>query len=613
MHLSTKLSKKLVFIIAIALVLLYTLPQIIQPRELWFSDEVRHASSYYEMHKTNNYFTLSLNGERYTDKPPVYFWFLSAVENITGFSGEKVFFTGLLLSVLAFVSSTYFLAYVCAMPISVIISACCMAITSALPLALSIFSRMDMLFAATINFAFIFFFLAWKKEKSIIYNFIAFTLMGIACLIKGPFALAFPLLASIVYLFWCKRFKRFFSKDLLIGSLGFFIIIFIWLGGIYFSGQFDYLIETFQLQIAGRAVNSWRHAAPVYYYFIFIPLLLLPYSLIPLCIINPKEAKSSSKNILTLTIEKIKNSQKTLAENSENRQLHVKDEDLQAIAGKTWLYCIVCASLFVLTIVSAKLSIYSLPLFPAFFVLLSQSFITSSENRGKYFHQILISILFLFSFLLLIIFLAPYIIKGIELFNASLVMQIPSYLITLLNELNTIYAALAFLLSGFALSLIAKKSQKNTSVKVLLSYTISFGLCVWVIIFSIMPQVSPYLSTKSVALEIKEYINIGYNTISYKVYPGTFTYYSENILIETDESDELDSFLAQNNKAVILTREKYYLRLIDAKNPYISSAKIISETFIADSEYILLLHEVSANNTIQESTEQIIEDIPTIN
>ncbi len=577
--------KKSIFALLLMLVVLYTLPQVIQDRPFWYSDEVRHAATYQAMQENDEYFTLSLNGTRYTDKPPVYFWFLNTIEIITGLEGEKVFFLGTMLSILAFVSSTYFLAYVTKASASIMLCAVCMSLTSAFTLALTQFSRMDTLFAATINFSFALFYLAFDREKAVKLQLSAFILMALACLIKGPFALAFPIVSALVYLFWTKNLKRFFRKDVLFGFLSFMAIILFWFLGIVFEGQLDYIIETFKRQIADRAVDSWHHKAPWYYYIIYLPLLILPYSIIPL--LSIRLSKDSFKSVRN-TIDAIATSRKilTLPLHADNNAL-----DKEKLKGKTYLYCVFISSFLVLTLVSAKLAIYALPLFPVCFILLSQIFINFSTKQTDLFSKLLAFLLFVLALAFLVIKALPVFFAVFSWFDADAYLQLPNYYEKISKDMPSYYIALAFFLASLLLFVLRKSAiiKVNAQVKILLAYTVSLGLCVWVIIFTALPHVNPYLTTKGIAQQVKSFVDEGYTPISYRIYEGTFTYYAENNFINIRKPAQLEEILKNKSPAVLVIRTKYFNIL--EHGPYfmlLQDAKIIDRQYISTTEYMLL-------------------------
>jgi 4-amino-4-deoxy-L-arabinose transferase-like glycosyltransferase len=73
-------------------------------RALWFSDEVRYANAFENVVRAGKWLVLSLNGQPYPDKPPLYFWFLALLHTISRM--PAVFFLGAALSGLAYLFAT---------------------------------------------------------------------------------------------------------------------------------------------------------------------------------------------------------------------------------------------------------------------------------------------------------------------------------------------------------------------------------------------------------------------------------------------------------------------------------------------------------------------------
>lgn len=69
--------------VIVALVLAQHVP-LIWVRGLWWSDEVRHGGVLADLTKEGHFWALTLNGQPYNDKPPLYFWYLAGVQALVG-------------------------------------------------------------------------------------------------------------------------------------------------------------------------------------------------------------------------------------------------------------------------------------------------------------------------------------------------------------------------------------------------------------------------------------------------------------------------------------------------------------------------------------------------
>ena len=161
-----------------------------------------------------------------------------------------------------------------------------MTVTSGLYLVCALTIRMDMLLT---------FFIvmvlreAWKimqgTERSKLYsNRLLFSLyIFLAVFTKGPFGILIPLCSIAVYVFLVSKRK---SKPKLFFRIwnwqvwSVLILLFIaWFAATYAEGRGSYLHNLLFHQTIGRAVNSFHHNNPFYYYAICIWYSLAPWSL----------------------------------------------------------------------------------------------------------------------------------------------------------------------------------------------------------------------------------------------------------------------------------------------------------------------------------------------
>ena len=73
--------------------------------ELWYPDEVRHASILQHLLHSDQWLLLQMHGAPYVDKPPVYFWFQAGLARLFGTDGPPIFFLSVALSGLFFLFS----------------------------------------------------------------------------------------------------------------------------------------------------------------------------------------------------------------------------------------------------------------------------------------------------------------------------------------------------------------------------------------------------------------------------------------------------------------------------------------------------------------------------
>jgi 4-amino-4-deoxy-L-arabinose transferase-like glycosyltransferase len=102
--------------------------------------------------------------------------------------------------------------------------------------------------------------------------------MGCGVLTKGPVAIAVPLLTMAVYFASMKNLRGLRHLRLGPGLLIVCLVVGIWLVPACLTGGEGYWKEIIFRQIFGRAVDSFSHKKPVYFYLIDFPGTFLPWS-----------------------------------------------------------------------------------------------------------------------------------------------------------------------------------------------------------------------------------------------------------------------------------------------------------------------------------------------
>ncbi|MBU1041575.1 MAG: glycosyltransferase family 39 protein, partial [Proteobacteria bacterium] len=212
-------------------------------RALWFSDEVRYADAYAGLLR-GRWLVLSLNGVAYPDKPPLYFWFLRALDALPGLSDPAVFFLGAAMSGLLMLFATLVWARALGLKDEAGALAGVILLTAVFFAGLLHYSRMDLLFAALIIAAQAAFCGAFAPGKELLrtrLNTLALVLAGLATLTKGPLGLLFPVLTTGLYLAWRGRAREFFRAQMLPGLAALLALVFSWVAAAYFVQGPDFL------------------------------------------------------------------------------------------------------------------------------------------------------------------------------------------------------------------------------------------------------------------------------------------------------------------------------------------------------------------------------------
>jgi len=252
--------------LAEAAVCLVALSTLITPfrRDLFVGDETKYAQVIREMRATGAFFLPTLGGQPFTHKPPIHFWLIDLLTFPLGVYSMWAF---VLPSLLAFALLLWLLwrrggpmaAFVCA--------------TSFLVWGSAQSARMDVSFTLLIAYGLIrledFF-----ERDDFRALFACAAALGIATLIKGPMA---PVMGIVLFaLEWWRR-RRVPRGNYLPAIAALVLIPLAWLVPAMLLGGHAYTREVIVKQTVGRAVATWVHSAPPWFYVLHLPATLFPW------------------------------------------------------------------------------------------------------------------------------------------------------------------------------------------------------------------------------------------------------------------------------------------------------------------------------------------------
>ena len=259
------------------LVLLALIPVLVF-RDYTPSNELRYLSIADEALGNGTFVSFTYQGLPYADKPPLYLWIVMLCKWL--FGQYHMWFLSLFSLLPAFVIVRVMDGWVAA-------EASAenrrtwrwLLLTCALFLGLGIVLRMDMLMCMFITLALRTFYKMWKGEGparrlSVLFPVYVF----LAVFSKGPVGILVPLLCTIVFLVLTKtwrtmgRYWGWKTWGILVAGCA------LWFGAVYAEGGYAYLDNLLFHQTIDRAVNSFHHEEPFYYYFISIWYSLAPWS-----------------------------------------------------------------------------------------------------------------------------------------------------------------------------------------------------------------------------------------------------------------------------------------------------------------------------------------------
>ncbi|MDL2317315.1 hypothetical protein LJC59_09670, partial [Desulfovibrio sp. OttesenSCG-928-A18] len=173
-------------------------------RELWFSDEIRHAAAFQNLLEHGKGLILEMNGQPYPDKPPLYFWFLRGLYELLRTDGPMLHFTAVAISGLLYLWAALGLGSMAArVDKRSNLAAGLILLSTGYIMGSFHYARMDLLFAALIICSQIALYRAFVSPENNFAGMVtAFVFAGLATLVKGPLGLAMPVCAIVLFAIW---------------------------------------------------------------------------------------------------------------------------------------------------------------------------------------------------------------------------------------------------------------------------------------------------------------------------------------------------------------------------------------------------------------------------
>jgi len=292
--------------------------------------ELRYMSIADEALRNGDFFTFTNHGIDYADKPPLYFWIVMLGKVLLGT------YSMLFLGMFSLIPALVILFIMDKWVKNVVsetdrLSGQLMLITSGVFIFSALVMRMDMLMCMFIVLSLYTFFKIYSGEGKPRDGYLFPLYVFMAIFSKGPVGILVPLISTVVFLLVKGKIKttgRYWgwrTLSVLLVCLG------IWFLGTYMEGGTKYLDNLLFNQTVNRAVDSFHHKEPIYYYLNVIWYLLAPWSLLYI-------------GILVMGFKK-----------------RFIETDLERF------FVVIALSTFImLSLVSAKIEIYMLPAFPFF-------------------------------------------------------------------------------------------------------------------------------------------------------------------------------------------------------------------------------------------------------
>lgn len=255
-------------------------------RDFTPANELRYLSLADESLRDGTWVTFANQGMPYADKPPLYFWIVRLGRWM--FGSHVLFFLSLFSLVPAFV-----IVYTMDRWAGPRMDAQAAStgkeseratsrwvlLSCGLFLGLAVFLRMDMLMSMFIVLALHTFYRMLKKEGNRRLNQLLFPVyLFLGVFAKGPMGVLIPLASTLAFLGYTGRIR---SVGAYWGGKTWGILLagcLLWWGWVYLEGGEAYLRNLLFHQTMDRAVDSFHHKEPFYYYFLAAGYSVFPWS-----------------------------------------------------------------------------------------------------------------------------------------------------------------------------------------------------------------------------------------------------------------------------------------------------------------------------------------------
>lgn len=417
-------------------------------RDFTPDNELRYLSIVDEALLNGDIFTFTNQGEIYADKPPLYFWLMMAGKTLLG--DHRMWFLSMLSFIPAVIIIMTMNKWIRKESSGNQTDATLMLMTAGLFTGLAIIVRMDMLMCMFIVLSLYTFFKIYNGEAKKCDSYLFPVYVFLALFSKGPVGILVPLVSTIAFLIYRRKvstWRQYWGwKSLLILLLG----CGIWFTGVYLESGREYLNNLLVHQTVGRGINSFHHKEPFFYYAISVWYSLAPWMFLSVGLIIAGVVR---KKIQT-EIER-------------------------------FFLVIILTTFVMLSVISSKLAVYLLPVFP-FIIYLSVLLLRKFDEKNIWLRLSIALPAFIFiGALPAIIYLA----KTDETFFAGIPLVFAAAAVTTAIGM----AVLHFLFAEKAL----RKSMRIMAFGILLTVFIG-GLAI--------PQLNPYLGWNKLCEKASEIV-----------------------------------------------------------------------------------------------------------
>lgn len=252
--------------------------------DLWTRDEPRYAEVAREMVESGNYIQPYLNGEPYTEKPPLFFWTVVAGAKLFGGVNQVSVRLPSVLSALGIIALLMVFVSEFFDRKTAFLSAIFLIISPEFFWAART-GLIDMLFTFLITLSLMSFYRWYERDRGG-YLVVFYACLVFATLSKGPVGIALPIIVALCFLLFRKEWSRIKRMRLYIGLPITLAVVLAWyIPATQQSVGYD-IGPLVQRQIVGRVFIPLVHGVSIYYWP-FYQLVSLVFGMAPWSFLMP--------------------------------------------------------------------------------------------------------------------------------------------------------------------------------------------------------------------------------------------------------------------------------------------------------------------------------------
>ena len=504
-------------------------------RDLWNPDEPRYAQVAREMLETGEYVVPHLNGQVYTEKPPLYFWFVALVSKPFGDVTETTARFPSAMSATLAVLLTFFLGIKMLGRREAFMGALILA-TSAQFFSNGRLGVLDSLLTLCIFGSLVTFYVGYVEKNKMLYV-VGFLFLAPAALTKGPVGIAVPVVVMFMFLFVENLLRKedsgrqlaWFALGTVLGLMVVAVIVLPWLHAAYERSDGVYgSLSILAKQTKGRMFQSYSHRRPFYYYFRQILWQFLPWTV-----------------FFPLTVYAIK-----------------KKGDLERNVGLRFLVVWFLSTFLLFTCISGKRSQYLMPLMPAGGLLIGWALVKSNPVAGRLKDRRDFSIPFSLLIILSLVGMIATMVGAYLYFHDH-------FLLITFN-----------VLAGFVALLALYREGRNHSAQAALKSLVVITVIIVAVLFGFIGPIIDYdKSARPFCNRVLAAMQEGDELFIFKACHPNIHFYMHQRLPVLKTSEEIKETLGHSERIFLIYRKKYE-GLLGIEDPYemeqVSQAKISS-------------------------------------